>query len=106
MKDFAEELLVNDARWLVDWSRRTKKLSNTDDLIVAYACERVAMTIVNQAEAGSSILSKGDLRTLAEIERDHIKSILNQTGTMEEAAEILGINLSTLWRKRKLYRFG
>jgi len=42
--------------------------------------------------------------SLEEIERQHIERVLAETPTLEEAAAILGINTSTLWRKRKRYR--
>ena len=41
--------------------------------------------------------------TLDEIERAQISSIVAQSKTMEDAAETLGIDDSTLWRKRKKY---
>jgi NtrC-family two-component system response regulator AlgB len=41
--------------------------------------------------------------TLEELERRHIKAVLEQAVTLEEAAEMLGINVATLWRKRRRY---
>ena len=41
--------------------------------------------------------------TLDEIERAHIMAVVGQSKTMEEAAAALGIDDSTLWRKRKRY---
>src|SRR5207244_2631559 len=41
--------------------------------------------------------------TLDEIERAHIAAVVAQSKTMEEAAAQLGIDDSTLWRKRKKY---
>jgi NtrC-family two-component system response regulator AlgB len=41
--------------------------------------------------------------SLDDLERIHIDRILRETRTLEEAAAILGINLSTLWRKRRRY---
>lgn len=45
----------------------------------------------------------GTLQSLVEIEKKHIRTILSQTNSIEEAARILGIDPATLWRKRKKY---
>jgi transcriptional regulator with PAS, ATPase and Fis domain len=42
--------------------------------------------------------------SLEEVERDHIQHVLEESPTLEDAAETLGINVSTLWRKRKRYK--
>jgi NtrC-family two-component system response regulator AlgB len=39
--------------------------------------------------------------TVEEIEREHILRVLARTATQDEAARILGLDASTLWRKRK-----
>ncbi|MGA7869771.1 MAG: sigma 54-interacting transcriptional regulator [Candidatus Binatus sp.] len=41
--------------------------------------------------------------SLEEVERRQIIEVLKESATMEEAAAALGINSTTLWRKRKLY---
>jgi NtrC-family two-component system response regulator AlgB len=41
--------------------------------------------------------------SLETLEREHITRVLARSATLEEAAEILGIDASTLWRKRKRY---
>ena len=41
--------------------------------------------------------------TLEELERRHILAVLARKATVEEAAHTLGIDTSTLWRKRKRY---
>ncbi len=41
--------------------------------------------------------------TVDEIEREHILSVLQRVPKMEDAATLLGIDASTLWRKRKKY---
>jgi len=51
--------------------------------------------------AGAPVLG-GDF-TAEEIEREHILRVLARSPTSEEAARILGIDASTLWRKRKKY---
>jgi NtrC-family two-component system response regulator AlgB len=43
----------------------------------------------------------GGTFTLEEIEREHALRVMAHTATMEEAARVLGIDASTLWRKRK-----
>jgi NtrC-family two-component system response regulator AlgB len=40
---------------------------------------------------------------LADIEKEHILRVLDRAATQEEAARILGVDVSTLWRKRKRY---
>lgn len=41
--------------------------------------------------------------SLEDLEKQHIRHVLLTATTLEEAASILGINLSTLWRKRRRY---
>jgi two-component system, NtrC family, response regulator AlgB len=45
----------------------------------------------------------GDLVPLSTIEENHIRRVLAETKTLQEASEILGIDQATLWRKRKQY---
>jgi two-component system, NtrC family, response regulator AlgB len=45
----------------------------------------------------------GDKCTIEAIEKAHIGLVLDRTATYGEAAAILGLQPSTLWRKRKLY---
>jgi NtrC-family two-component system response regulator AlgB len=53
------------------------------------------------APAGSRV---GEAASLEQLEAEHIRLVLGRTPSMEAAAEILGIDPSTLYRKRK--RFG
>jgi NtrC-family two-component system response regulator AlgB len=50
-----------------------------------------------------SEVALGGANTLEEIEREHILRILGRAASMEEAARILGIDSSTLWRKRRKF---
>ena len=45
----------------------------------------------------------GTAASLEKIEREHIMRVLAQSATLDEAAATLGINVTTLWRKRKRY---
>jgi NtrC-family two-component system response regulator AlgB len=44
--------------------------------------------------------------TVEQVEREHILRVLQRAPTLEDAAEVLGIDSSTLWRKRKKYEDG
>jgi two-component system, NtrC family, response regulator AlgB len=43
-------------------------------------------------------------RNIEEMERELIIQVLAESPTLEDAAQTLGINASTLWRKRKRYK--
>jgi NtrC-family two-component system response regulator AlgB len=45
----------------------------------------------------------GDLVPIEKIEEQHIRRVLATAKTLQEAAEILGIDHATLWRRRKKY---
>ena len=47
----------------------------------------------------------GGRATLDEIEREHIARVISHTTSFEAAAKILGIDATTLQRKRKRYGF-
>jgi NtrC-family two-component system response regulator AlgB len=55
---------------------------------------------VRKAASGVCI-SNGNGARLKEREREYILRVLAESRTLDEAAAILGINVSTLWRKRK-----
>jgi NtrC-family two-component system response regulator AlgB len=55
-----------------------------------------------QSATPMTALTQSDI-SLEDIEKQHIRHVLSTATTLEEAASILGINLSTLWRKRRRY---
>ena len=54
----------------------------------------------------SSAPQLGGACALDAIEREHILRVIARTPTLEDAAQVLGIDSSTLWRKRKKYEGG
>jgi NtrC-family two-component system response regulator AlgB len=56
-----------------------------------------------QTQRGGEPRLGGDF-TVEDIERQHVFAVLSRTATLDDAARILGIDASTLWRKRKKYQ--
>ena len=52
------------------------------------------------SESGAKL---GDRVSLEKIEEEHIRRVLATTKSLQEAADILGIDQATLWRRRKQY---
>jgi NtrC-family two-component system response regulator AlgB len=48
-------------------------------------------------------LQVGEEHTLDDLEREHVLQVLARAASLEDAARVLGIDVSTLWRKRKKY---
>jgi len=89
-----------------DWPGNVRELRNT--------IERIAIlwpSAVIEPEALPGRVPRGAHRrptvggdfSIDEIEREHILSVLERVPKMEDAAALLGIDASTLWRKRKKY---
>jgi two-component system, NtrC family, response regulator AlgB len=53
--------------------------------------------------AGGAALAIGDPVPLAAVEEEHIRRVLDRAASLKEAAEILGLDTATLWRRRKQY---
>ena len=45
----------------------------------------------------------GDRVSLDKVEEEHIRRVLADSKSLQEAAAILGIDQATLWRRRKKY---
>ena len=54
-------------------------------------------------ESAESTADAHHAASLEDMEREHIRRVLSETATLDEAAATLGINVTTLWRKRKRY---
>jgi NtrC-family two-component system response regulator AlgB len=54
--------------------------------------------------ASSAVASQaGELVSLDKLEETHIRRVLARTKSLDEAADVLGIDVATLWRRRKKY---
>jgi two-component system, NtrC family, response regulator AlgB len=89
-----------------DWPGNVRELRNT--------IERIAIlwpTSVVEPEALPTRVPRAAQRrptvggdfTVDDVEREHILSVLDRVPKVEDAAALLGIDASTLWRKRKKY---
>ena len=90
------------------WPGNVRELENSLEraAVVADDC-RILLKNLPAAirKAGTNLrgkTGKPDGRSVAEIERNHILSVLNEVGgNRKQAAEILGIGIVTLWRRLK-----
>ena len=97
----AEQLLAGypwpgNIRELRNEMERAVTLSRQDVLGIESFSERVR-------GAAAAVPSVGGDFTLGEIEQEHILRVIARTATRDEAARILGIDPSTLWRRLKRY---
>src|SRR5262245_43496846 len=75
---------------------RGVSLSRGPEVDLAQLPVRVGAPPAPRVEVGGAV-------TLAALEKEHIRRVMASAASLDEAAATLGINPSTLWRKRKLY---
>jgi two-component system, NtrC family, response regulator AlgB len=101
LSEAAEKVLLD-----YDWPGNVRELRNTIERAVILWPSSIVEPqafperISGTKERGPQV---GGAYTLEEIERAHITAVLASTKTLDEAAAVLGIDSSTLWRKRKKY---
>ena len=89
------------------WPGNVRELRNVMERVALLAAGReVTLADLPPAlSAGEGVRSGPDeephILTLRELEAEHIRRVLGLGVSMERAAELLGINTVTLWRKRK-----
>jgi NtrC-family two-component system response regulator AlgB len=81
---------------------RAAILCTGDYVTVEDLPDRILEAAPGAAPSGGPVIAPSDV-SLEELEKQHIRHVLVTTRTLEEAASVLGINLSTLWRKRRRY---
>lgn len=87
------------------WPGNVRELRNMIERMTIFCkSEMVGKEFLPEKIVGSEELPRlGDNISLAKIEEIHIRRVLAASGSLQEAAEVLGIDQATLWRKRKTY---
>ncbi len=89
-----------------DWPGNVREFENIIKRILVFAkdglvrCEYLPLEMIN---SNKSRQIDQPLQKIDDLEKQHIAEILKIANTTKEAAKILGISETTLWRKRKLY---
>jgi NtrC-family two-component system response regulator AlgB len=89
------------------WPGNVRELRNAIERAVILSSGPLIGVADLPAQIGSPPLTRtvevGAAVTLEQLEAEHIRRVLAATATMEKAASLLGIDASTLYRKRKRY---
>ena len=91
------------------WPGNVRELRNAvERALIVWPAQRIDPEALPEriTAATSRTLTLGGPFTLESIEREHTLRVLSTSPTLEEAAHILGIDASTLWRRRKKYEGG
>ncbi len=100
--DFSDEAM--SALRSHPWPGNVRELENVVERAVILCHEEtIQPRHLPFGEDGRGTVAVGDPVSLAELEEEHIRRVLARTDTLEEAARILGIDTTTLWRRRKEY---
>jgi NtrC-family two-component system response regulator AlgB len=87
------------------WPGNIRELRNAIER-AAILCSGEIIAVENLPESVSPhhpLIQLGDRVPLNTIEENHIRRVLAATKSLQEAADILGIDQATLWRKRKQF---
>ncbi len=87
------------------WPGNLRELRNVvERAAILCQTDRVGVECLPESLLPSESTTRlGDRVSLEKIEEEHIRRVLATTKSLQEAADILGIDQATLWRRRKKY---
>jgi two-component system, NtrC family, response regulator AlgB len=88
------------------WPGNLRELRNTVERAVIFSkSDRIGIEHIpiHKASSAIGVPSIGDSVSLARIEEEHIRRVIARSKSLQEAADTLGIDQATLWRRRKQY---
>lgn len=89
------------------WPGNVRELINTIErtVIMAQGPELSANELPPHiANFNPAAANDSRLKSLEEVEKEHIQAVISHTSSLDEAARVLRIDPATLWRKRKKYQ--
>ena len=97
-----------DAIRAYTWPGNIRELQNViERAVILCAHEEIDVDLLSIADAAERKARPriGDALSLEEVERSHIRGVMANSPSLDAAAKTLGIDVSTLYRKRKEYGF-
>jgi NtrC-family two-component system response regulator AlgB len=87
------------------WPGNVRELRNAVERAVILSSGETIDTndILENTHRSPTSISLGDTVPLTAVEEQHIRRVLAKASSLQEAADILGIDQATLWRRRKTY---
>jgi len=98
--------MARDAILAYPWPGNIRELQNVvERAVILCATEQIDIDLLSIAETPErkSRPRIGDALSLEDVERSHIRAVMSSSPSFEAAAATLGIDVSTLYRKRKEY---
>jgi len=86
-----------------DWPGNVRELQNAVEraVILSNGTQIGAGALPSAAHGPGAVVGDVPMITLDEAEKRHIEGVLGATGSGKEAAKVLGISTTTLWRRRR-----